>query len=80
MKYLVCFLLFFGGLSTAQTKEYNSEVISVTPLIDGTLLIPDAKDPPLAIIIAGSGPTDRNGNQPMMRNNSLKFLANPNRI
>lgn len=30
---------------------------------------------PLAIIIAGSGPTDLNGNNPMMKNNSLRFLA-----
>ena len=27
------------------------------------------------MIIAGSGPTDRNGNNPMMTNNSLKMLA-----
>ncbi len=33
------------------------------------------KKPPLAIIIAGSGPTDLNGNQPKMVNNSLKFLS-----
>lgn len=31
--------------------------------------------PPLAIILAGSGPTDLNGNQPAMQNNSLKFLS-----
>jgi hypothetical protein len=30
---------------------------------------------PLAIIIAGSGPTDLNGNQPNMCNNSLKYLS-----
>lgn len=30
---------------------------------------------PLAIIIAGSGPTDLNGNQPMMQNNSLRLLS-----
>ncbi len=30
---------------------------------------------PLAIIIAGSGPTDLNGNQPNMQNNSLKYLS-----
>jgi len=30
---------------------------------------------PLAFIIAGSGPTDRNGNNQMMENNSLKLLA-----
>lgn len=30
---------------------------------------------PLAVIIAGSGPTDLNGNQPNMINNSLLFLS-----
>ncbi len=30
---------------------------------------------PLALIIAGSGPTDLNGNNPMMKNNSLRFLS-----
>jgi hypothetical protein len=44
--------------------------------IEGTLLVPDnTNETPLAIIIAGSGPTDRNGNNSMMTNNSLKMLA-----
>ncbi len=44
--------------------------------IEGTLIIPDGKLPvPVALIIAGSGPTDRNGNNPMWTNNSLKMLA-----
>lgn len=30
---------------------------------------------PVVLIIAGSGPTDRNGNNPMMKNNSLQLLA-----
>lgn len=72
----LAFLLFFGILAQAQTPTYNSKDLSITPLIDGTLLIPDTlKTQPLAIIIGGSGPVDRNGNQQMMKNNSLKFLA-----
>lgn len=72
---LIVFLLFFG-IAAAQNKTYNSEDLSITPLIDGTLIIPQtAEKPPLVIIIGGSGPTDRNGNQQMMVNNSLKFLA-----
>jgi pimeloyl-ACP methyl ester carboxylesterase len=44
--------------------------------IFGTLTTPEkfAKIP-VALIIAGSGPTDRDGNNPMMKNNSLKILA-----
>lgn len=44
--------------------------------IYGTLTIPVAKGRvPVALIIAGSGPTDRDGNNPMMKNNSLKLLG-----
>ena len=44
----------------------------------GTVELPAAKQPvPVALIIAGSGPTDRNGNTPALpgSNNSLKMLA-----
>ncbi|UGU15384.1 alpha/beta hydrolase [Sinomicrobium kalidii] len=45
--------------------------------IKGTLLIPDGQgDVPLIILIAGSGPTDRNGNSIFTQNNSLMYLAN----
>ena len=45
--------------------------------LSGTLLMPSKVkgDLCLAIIIAGSGPTDRDGNNMMMKNNSLKDLA-----
>jgi pimeloyl-ACP methyl ester carboxylesterase len=48
-------------------------------VIHGTLLLPAnaAGKVPVALIIAGSGPTDRNGNSPALpgANNSLKLLA-----
>jgi pimeloyl-ACP methyl ester carboxylesterase len=51
-------------------------LITNTGNIDGTLRVPLSKKPiPVTIIIAGSGPTDRDGNQPTMRNNSLKMLS-----
>lgn len=69
------FLLFTTGLR-AQEDVYQTEEIAITRLVDGVLMIPPAKEPiPMVIIIAGSGPTDRDGNQPMMTNNSLKLLA-----
>jgi uncharacterized protein len=44
--------------------------------LQGTLLMPDGSEPvPAVLIIAGSGPTDRDGNQPGLRNDSLKLLA-----
>ncbi len=42
----------------------------------GTLLYPPtATPPPVALLIAGSGPTNRDGNNSWARNNSLKLLA-----
>jgi pimeloyl-ACP methyl ester carboxylesterase len=44
--------------------------------LEGTLLLPEQKSNiPVVIIIAGSGPTDRNGNQEDLENNSLKMIA-----
>lgn len=59
-----------------QELAFSQKEITVNEFIDGTLLIPnDTEKPNLAIIIAGSGPTDRNGNQNLLKNNSLKKLA-----
>lgn len=42
----------------------------------GTLELPKAKAPfPLVLLVAGSGPTDRDGNQRQFKNDSLKLLA-----
>ena len=42
----------------------------------GTLLLPQTEQPPpLALIIAGSGPTNRDGNNTWARNDCLKLLA-----
>ena len=44
--------------------------------LHGSLLLPKSDRPlPVALLIAGSGPTDRNGNNPMGHNDSLKRLA-----
>lgn len=54
------------------------EVSVATPqgALYGSLLVPSGiRKPPVALIIAGSGPTDRNGNNLVMQNNSLKMLA-----
>jgi len=42
----------------------------------GTLTIPPGAGPfPVALIIAGSGPTDRNGNGPLLESDAYKLLA-----
>jgi alpha/beta superfamily hydrolase len=59
-------------------KVLESEILLKTPTgtLSGTLLIPgEISKYPVALIIAGSGPTDRDGNNTSMKNNSLKLLA-----
>ncbi|MDG5493115.1 alpha/beta hydrolase [Psychroserpens sp. SPM9] len=74
--YLTAILICFIIVVPAQEVNYTSEEIAINEHIDGTLLTPkDKTKPSLAIIIAGSGPTDRNGNQNFLKNNSLKKLA-----
>ena len=74
--YLFLALILIYSFSFSQDKLYNEEELSITKWIDGTLLKPnDIEKPNLAIIIAGSGPTNRNGNQNFSKNNSLKKLA-----
>ncbi len=57
-------------------KEVTIET-SISGKLYGTLTMPEKKKKktPIALIIAGSGPTDRDGNNSMMKNNSLKLLA-----
>ena len=77
MKYCLSILLICFCLNmNSQEINFSTQDIAINNLIDGTLLTPnDAEKPKLAIIIAGSGPTDRDGNQNFMKNNSLKKLA-----
>lgn len=57
-------------------KEFPIILKINTDQLFGTLTTPDlTKKYPVALLIAGSGPTDRNGNNSMMKNNSLKMLA-----
>ena len=74
--YIVLALFLVSSLSFCQKQLYNEEEISISKWIDGTLLSPNISEKlNLAIIIAGSGPTNRNGNQNFLKNNSLKKLA-----
>lgn len=64
----------------AQTDSSFSEspivLHTTTGDISGTLTtVNKAERTPVVLIIAGSGPTDRNGNNSMMKNNSLKQVA-----
>ncbi len=75
IKWFLIFILFFR-IGIAQEKTFVSEDIQINSNIAGTLLFPEKMEkPPLAIIIPGSGPIDRNGNQANLNNNSYKYLA-----
>lgn len=69
------FWLAFGG---AWGAEQPIELNTPTGVIKGTLTTPERAEPaPVVLIVAGSGPTDRDGNSAMLKgpNNSLKQLA-----
>ena len=62
----------------AYAQEFTSEEIKVNTNVEGTLLLPSTQEEnsiPLVILIAGSGPTDRDGNQSFMKNDALKKIA-----
>src|SRR5262245_21764595 len=60
-----------------------SQITAVPILLDikvgtlyGVIDLPAGAGPfPVVVFIAGSGPTDRDGNQPRIRNDSLKLLG-----
>ena len=58
-------------------QQSNITVLkTATGELEGTLISPDKNvSRTVALLIAGSGPTDRDGNNPGMTNNSLKMLA-----
>lgn len=56
-------------------KEKTIKVNNSQGKLQGSLLFPKKKNIPVALIIAGSGPTDRNGNQGMMKSDAYKLLA-----
>ncbi|GAB4278240.1 MAG: alpha/beta hydrolase [Marinilabiliales bacterium] len=75
---IILFLLTIAHISSAQA--YTEEVIINVEKgirLFGTLTLPEhpAENYPVILIIAGSGPTDRDGNNPKMTNNSYKMLA-----
>lgn len=81
MKKSLLLLLLFSIVGFSQTesatKSFNKEEIAINPLINGSLYSPlkQNKKTNLVLLIAGSGPTDRDGNQKGLINNSLKYLS-----
>jgi len=76
MKFIIGLLLFYST-AYSQLKEDTVSLSTTTGTLRGSIFVPAGKTSfPLLIIIAGSGPTDRYGNNPIGVNaNSYKMLA-----
>jgi len=77
---VVSIALFFALLtsraSAAGVREESVTVTIPTGVLSGALMLPMGSGPfPVALIIAGSGPTDRDGNQLAFRSDAYKKLA-----
>ena len=77
---LSAILFSFTSLFANENKLFDISAVELntkTGIIYGTLLLPNniSNKVPVVILISGSGPTDRDGNNPVMKNNSLKQLA-----
>lgn len=80
LRVIALILPLLAGLAQAATPSVLQRPITLnttTGALYGTLLLPKSKAPvPVVLIIAGSGPTDRDGNNPDGgRNDSMKRLA-----
>jgi len=76
----LCSLLLLAGGIAAHAHAAETPITLDTPTgqLAGTLELPAGADKPrVALLIAGSGPTDRDGNSSLIpgRNDSLKLLA-----
>ena len=80
-KILFFCILVFGSRSMGWSKVPPSKESTVEVAISGGKLFGSLRVPvkgekfPVVLLIAGSGPTDRNGNNISMQNNSLQMIA-----
>ncbi|WDH45815.1 alpha/beta fold hydrolase [Pseudomonas chlororaphis] len=77
LRVLLLSLTLFTGLVQAAVLQRPISLDTGTGELYGSLLLPKSDAPvPVVLIVSGSGPTDRNGNNPDGgRNDSLKRLA-----
>lgn len=78
--FLISFFLWAIGAKAADTvlPQTSEQTVIKSEGFDlrGTFCLPTKENNfPIVLLIAGSGPTDRNGNQPNLTNNSFKYLA-----
>ncbi len=77
MMLIAALLVLAAAPGRAQAREEAAELRGASGTLAGTLLLPAASGRvPVVLVIAGSGPTDRDGNsRGMGPNNSLRLLA-----
>ncbi|MBT8304321.1 MAG: alpha/beta hydrolase [Bacteroidia bacterium] len=76
MKSLIALL--FLTISTvvfSQESNFFEQDVTIADSFSGTLLMPNTEKPPLVILLAGSGPLDKDGNTNFMKGDLLKKLA-----
>ena len=72
---LFTIVLLLNFFSIQAQDNFIANDLRINQYVEGTLLAPRQETVPLAIIINGSGPIDRNGNEMMTKNNAAKKLA-----
>lgn len=72
--FLKILFVVFSCIAMGQ-NSFTSQEIEINPLIKGSLIQPNSGSTTLVILIAGSGPTNRNGNQPGLSTNCYKYLG-----
>lgn len=79
MRALLILLLLTMSSSFVRAQTLLNQTLNLdtgSGVLQGSLLLPKSEQAvPVALLIAGSGPTDRDGNNPAGRNDSLKRLA-----
>ena len=75
-KFALTLLLLMFNLAAIAQETFTEEDLKINEFTEGTLTTPQNKESEsLIIFIQGSGPTDRNGNQAMMKNDGMKKIA-----
>ncbi|QBA65552.1 alpha/beta hydrolase [Muriicola soli] len=76
MRNLVALIFLCASTFVCAQVDEEVEITTETGTLKGALMVPEGEGTfPVVMIIAGSGPTDRNGNNAAMTNNSLQLLA-----
>lgn len=69
-------IVLLGTAAASSWHEYPVSLGNIQDQRNGSLIVPDGETPfDVVMLIAGSGPTDRDGNQPGMTTNAYELLA-----